>query len=189
MKIVVFQNCNPGLIGGAENSFHVFCSNLSKTGNDVYAIFPSRGKFDFVETQYKKVQFREKFRIKNYSLSVFSICRVIRSINPDVIHLADGLSPTDFLILVINKLFLKKPLFVDVWALYHNPIINILVKIQMPIYNLATKVGFSNPRVKKTAVRWFLSKKKIINEYWLEYTNVELKFNSISLPCYHIKAH
>lgn len=175
MKIAVFQNCSPGMLGGAENSFHVFCSMLSERGNDVFAVFPNRTGDDAkVRVAYRLVKFNERFRIKSYSLSILSIYRVIRDVNPDIIHLADGLSPTDFLILVVNRFFLKKPIFADIRAMYRNPIVNLMVKMQIPVYNLSTRVSFSDPRIMKTALNWLLSRKKVIQGYCLEYTNIDL---------------
>ena len=181
MKIAVFNNCSPGKIGGAENSFHIFCSRLSERGDDVWAVFPNRTGGDLeVGGAYRMIKFKERYKIKSYSLSIVSIYKTLKCLNPDIIHLADGFSPTDFLILIVNRIFLKKPMFVDIRAMYRNPIVNLIVKMQIPVYNLSTRVSFSDPRIMKTALRWLLSKEKVIRGYYLEYTNIDTQVRNVA---------
>ncbi|MEM3830043.1 MAG: glycosyltransferase family 4 protein [Conexivisphaerales archaeon] len=176
MRIVVFNNCNPGIVGGQENLFNVFCSRLQIAGNEVFAIFPERKRLDpSLKINYKTLPFKERFKIKIYSLDIFSIYRVLKEVNPDIIHLNDGFSPTDLLIILVNKILLKKPIFIDLMALYRSPIINVFVKMQIPVYNLCTKVAFSSPKMERLSRHWFLAKNKIIHNYWPEYVGQDFK--------------
>jgi glycosyltransferase involved in cell wall biosynthesis len=165
LRVLVFNNCPPTLQGGgAERTFRVFCEALTEKGFDVYALFPEREKFKFQESyKFKFITFKERANISGYTLSVKNIIKIIKEVNPDVIHLLDGLTPTDLFLIIANKLMLKKPLFVDAIALYRNPVFNIMVRLQMPFYNLVEGISVSNPQLKKTIIRWFVKKSKILD--------------------------
>jgi len=173
MKIVVLSNAAPNNYGGAERSFDILCKRLAKSGNEVYALFPyNSGKWVEDESIYKKIPMNCKLRIRNYSISFLEIIHYIRKINPDIIHLADGLSPTDLGIFILNKFYLRLPVFVDLVAFYRSPVINFFVKLQLPFYNLATGIGPWTPKLKSVMKRWFVNDKKFIPGYNPPYLDI-----------------
>ena len=164
LRVLVFNNCAPTFKGGgAERTFIVYCETLLDSGFDVYAVFPERFRSKADNNLRFKIQtFEDRLSISGYSLSVFKLSKVIKDLDPDVIHLLDGLTPTDLLIVIANKFFIKKPIFIDVIALYRNPVFNLMVRFQLPLYNLFNGISVSNPNLKKTLTRWFVKPTKIL---------------------------
>jgi glycosyltransferase involved in cell wall biosynthesis len=174
MKILVFNNTVPNNIGGAERAFDSLCKRLAESGNEVYALFPDNTReWDKDESIYKKIPVRSKLRIRGYSISFLEIMYHIKEIDPDVLHLADGLSPTDLGVLILNSIFLRLPVFVDVVAFYRNPVFNFFVKLQLPFYNLATGIGPWTPKLKSVMKRWFVRNKKFIPGYNPPYLDID----------------
>jgi len=174
MKIVVFHNTVPNNTGGAESSYDSLCKRLAESGNEVYALFPDNTReWDKDESIYKKIPVRSKFRIRGYSISFLEIMYHIKEIDPDILHLADGLSPTDLGLLILNRIFLRLPVFVDVVAFYRNPVFNFFVKLQLPFYNLATGIGPWTPKLKSVMKRWFVNDKKFIPGYNPPYLDID----------------
>ncbi len=164
MKILVYDNVDLTKIGGGEMNFHKKCATLAELGHDVYALFPLRS-FEEPQTKtnnYKMIFIKNDLRIKNYSISILKIMKRIEQINPDIIYINDGLSPTDALILLTNKFTVKKPVFVSAQAFYRNPLYNFLVKLQLPIYNLSNGIIVNNPNLKKTLLRWLIKPDKFL---------------------------
>jgi len=116
---------------------------------------------------------RSKFRIRGYSISFLEIMYHIKEIDPDVLHLADGLSPTDLGVLILNRIFLRLPVFVDVVAFYRYPVFNFFVKLQLPFYNPATGIGPWTPKLKSVMKRWFVRNKKFIPGYDPPYLDID----------------
>ncbi|MEM0133987.1 MAG: glycosyltransferase [Thermoplasmatales archaeon] len=165
MKVLVFNNCAPSLKGGgAERTYFIYCETLVEIGFEVYAVFPDRF-LNQLDNGYKfRIKtFSDSLNISGYTLSFVTLNRVIREINPDILHLLDGLTPTDLLIIILNKLLIKKPLYIDAIALYRNPAFNMLVRLQMPIYNLADGIAVSNPNLKKTLRHCLVKPAKILD--------------------------
>jgi len=101
LKVLVFNNCAPTLKGGgAERTFLVYCETLFDNGFDVYAVFPERfcPKADN-NLRFKIKTFEDRVKISGYTLSILTLSRIIKEIDPDIIHLLDGLTPTDLLLI------------------------------------------------------------------------------------------
>ena len=180
MRIIVFSNCRPALTGGAEKYFYTLCERLSKGGNTVLAIFPaSRGAPDRRITDFECISLHGP-DIKGYSLAIVEIMKIIKAFNPDVIHLADGLSPTDAILILAVKISLRKPLFIDVVAFYRFIGFNILARLTLPLYMLTDGVICSNPNLKKSVLRWTLKRCAILN-YYTEYMDVPAPFVELDM--------
>lgn len=165
MKIIVFHNSRPALTGGAEKSFYVLCERLSQGGNTVLAIFPNiRGTPDKITLHFQYISFQGP-NIKGYSLAIVEIMKIIKEFEPDIIHLADGLSPTDAILLLIIKISVRKPVFIDVIAFYRFFLYNILARFTLPLYALSDGVICSNPNIRKTVLKWTLKRAKFVNYY------------------------
>ena len=181
LRVLVFNNCAPTLKGGgAERTFLVYCETLLNNGFDVYAVFPERflAKADN-NLQFKIQTFEDRLNISGYTLSIFKLLEVIKDIDPDIVHLLDGLTPTDLLLVIVNRMFIKKPMFIDVIALYRNPVFNLMVRIQLPLYNLFNGIAVSNPNLRKILIRWLVKPSKILryNPLFLDISNAFLKEN------------
>lgn len=179
MRVLVFNNCAPTLKGGgAERTFLVYCETLLDSGFDVFAVFPERFRAKADDNlRFKTKTFEDRLNISGYSLSVFKLSKVIKELDPDIIHLLDGLTPTDLLLVIVNKILIKKPIFIDVIALYRNPVFNIMVKFQLPLYNLFNGISVSNPTLKKVLIRWLVKPSKIqpYNPLFIDIPNVPFR--------------
>lgn len=165
IRIIVFANSRPAYTGGAERDFYTLCKRLSLDGNTVLAIFPVyRGTPEEDITDFECVSIRGP-NIRGYSLAILEIVRIIKEFKPDIIHLADGLSPTDALLLLVIKINLRKPVFVNVVAFYRFIFFNFLARLTLPLYVLSDGVICSNPNLKRSVLRWTLKKAKVLNYY------------------------
>ena len=164
LRVLVFNNCAPSLKGGgAERTFLVYCQILHDIGFDVYAVFPERFRHKADNNlRFKTQTFKDRLNISGYTLSVFQLSKVIKDIDPDIVHLLDGLTPTDLLMAIVNRISIKKPLFVDVIALYRNPVFNLMVRFQLPFYNLFNGIAVSNPNLRKILIRWLVKPSKLL---------------------------
>ena len=165
LRVLVFNNCAPSLKGGgAERTFLVYCQILHDIGFDVYAVFPERFRHKADNNlRFKTQTFKDRLNISGYTLSVFQLSKVIKDIDPDIVHLLDGLTPTDLLMAIVNRISIKKPLFVDVIALYRNPVFNLMVRFQLPFYNLFNGIAVSNPNLRKILIRWLVKPSKLLH--------------------------
>ena len=165
LRVLVFNNCAPSLKGGgAERTFLVYCQILYDIGFDVYAVFPERFRYKADNNlRFKTQTFKDRLNISGYTLSVFQLSKVIKDIDPDIVHLLDGLTPTDLLMAIVNRISIKKPLFVDVIALYRNPVFNLMVRFQLPFYNLFNGIAVSNPNLRKILIRWLVKPSKLLH--------------------------
>ena len=175
MRIIVFANSRPAHTGGAEKDFNILCERLSQDGNTVLAIFPAaRGTPEETITDFEYVSLPGP-NIRGYSLAIADIVKIIKAFNPDVIHLADGLSPTDAILLLVIKINIRKPVFVNVIAFYRFSFFNFLARLTLPLYVLSDGVICSISNMKKKVLRWTLKKAKILN-YYSEYLDVPEPF-------------
>lgn len=183
LRIIVFANSRPTYTGGAEKDFYALCQRLSQDGNTVLAIFPAiRGTPDKDIINFECVSLPGP-NIRGYSLAIAEIMRIIKTFNPDVIHLLDGLSPTDAFLLLTIKISIRKPVFVNVIAFYRFIAFNFLARLTLPLYVLSDGVICSNPILKKSVLRWTLKRAKILDFYsvYLDVPKPSLKTHNVNV--------